>query len=129
MRKIIFIASSIGFIIIAVILFIVFSAKKTTPPDTTIIPTPTLIPISPFISLPPENNISLFEKNVLIEQLPLETPTYNIEYLVESDTFVVTIKQSPYLQHKQAADQFFIQNGVKDLGSLRILYNSYRWVQ
>lgn len=129
MKKILFISTSI---IIAALLVIFFLSSFTrNQPATESIPLPTIAPLPtlPFVTLPPENDVSFFDKTQLIQQLPIETNAYNIEYLVESDTFVVTIKESPYLQNKNTADQFFIRNGATDLSKLRIIYNSYRWVQ
>ncbi len=129
MRKIFFIVLLVVIIIVILILFFLFSTTNKRAPDRTAVPTITSVPIKAFVSLPPKNNVPFFEKTKLIEQLPIETKEYNIEYLVESDTFVVTIKESPYLGNKQKTNQFFIANGISDLSQLRIVYNSYRWVQ
>lgn len=129
MRKFVFIAASSLIIIFIVIFFIVSSLRQNPTPTPSPLPSVTPVPSVPFVTLPAKNDISVFEKSDLISQLPIETNTYNIEYLVESDTFVVTIKDSPYVQNKAAADEFFTRNGVTDLSKLRIIYNSYKWVQ
>lgn len=130
MRKIIFLLLSgiVTIIILFIFIYVSLPRKQQSKPNNNL-PTPTPVKIVPQKSPPPKNNIPLFDQNNLINQLPIETQAYNIEYLVMSNTFVITIKESPYETNRRAAEDFFYKNGVTDLSKIRVTYNSYRWVK
>lgn len=100
------------------------------------IPQETPIP-TPFISITPTPTISYVDlkqitegvKAGIINQLPIKTAGYDIEYLKTSDRFVVSIKQSPASQYKENAKAWFRENGVADPDSANIYFVVPRFVQ
>lgn len=129
MKKILFITTAIIVVVLILIIFIFSMGEKggVTPPR---LESPTPIPVKVSIPTPTTSAENLVvDKNALLQKLPIQTDTYNIQYIASTDTFVVTIKESPLEINKQQANKFFYENGVKDLSKLNIAYNSYRWVQ
>lgn len=132
MKKILFISTLIFILIIVFILYIFISNIRQSPEETVReIPLPTESQIRP--TEPTPTAAPLNPEEPLIEQiiarLPVSTDTYNIEYLSTSNTFVITIKESPFEQNSEAARQWFIDNGFSSTEGLNIIYNSYSWVE
>lgn len=131
MKKIIFFIVIFFIILLCIFVFFVLP-NRTAPPftPTTNLPTPTIIPVKKNIpTLPPVNNLPILNKNALIDLLPYSTDNFNIEYLTTSDTFIVTIKNSPYEENKADANSWLKQHGVDDTAKLRIIYTRYRGVE
>lgn len=89
------------------------------PTESQVRPSPTPVPVV--------EDEPLIEQ--LIERLPVSTDAYDIEYLSSTNTFVITVKESPFSQNSEAARQWFLQNGFSDTSGLNIIYNSYEWVE
>lgn len=107
-----------------------FTAKRPAP-STFPIPLKSSQPTRPFetspsplasSSLPPVTNG--LSKEDLIGLLPLETDTFDVEYLSVSDHFVVTIKKDPYEANKAAAETWFKGLGL-DPQSLNIYWQVF----
>lgn len=64
-------------------------------------------------------------KNQFINQLPIDTEEYLIEYLPSQDYFFVQIRKNPYQQYKQQIESLFKQNGI-DPGYVNIEWGSVR---
>ncbi len=131
MRKILFIITiGIVFMLLLFLYLFLVNLRNTPEQKTPIIPFPTQSGIQPIF---PTTYPPLVEEEPLLEQiisrLPVTTDAYDIEYLSSSNTFVVTIKESPYEENKSKAQQWFLQNGFSSIEGLNILYNSYRWVE
>lgn len=56
-------------------------------------------------SLPP--GTTGLSKEELVDLLPIQADTFDVEYLSVSDHFVVTIKKDPYAANKAAAETWF----------------------
>lgn len=91
-------------------------------PFPTTLPTPTSVINAP---TPPKQQIY---KDILLPQLPFGTEVFEIEYLQSSETFVITVRESPYDENKKKAEDWLKEKGVEDLNDLKILYTKYRWV-
>ena len=85
--------------------------------------TPTMVPTIPVASITPP------DKQQLINLMPISTAQYDIEYLSAIDTFLVTIKFSPYESNKNLAINWFHEHGISDTSSLNIVYRKYSSVQ
>lgn len=68
-------------------------------------------------------------KEDLIDLMPLSTDGFDIEYLVTTDAFVVTVKQSPFGKYQLEAEQWFQNQGVENLYNYNILWNKYPEVE
>lgn len=64
----------------------------------------------------------------LLAQLPYQTNTFKVEYLIDGDTFKVTVLKNPYEANKQAALDWFKANGVTDLNWFSYAFDSVRGV-
>lgn len=145
-KKIIIISLSLVFIILLFSLMLIGGRQttKTIPPhiipsptpvfvpfaSPTTIPSPTDIPSVPVSETPPpENNPAVIKNENIIPLMPVQTSTYTIEYLVTSDTFLVTVTESPYEQNKALAESWFKDHGIEDLSSIKIIFWKYRWVE
>lgn len=129
MKKVLFISTLILVFIFLFLLYIFLTNLRSAPQEEIReIPVPTESQIKPTVPFPP-----LVEDQPLIEQiiqrLPASTTEYDIEYLSSSNTFVITIKDSPFEQNSQKALQWFFDNGIKNPEGLNIIYNSYEWVE
>ena len=129
MKKIFFIAAIIFTLLFLFVLYLFISNIRRAPEETVReIPVPTESQIRPTAVPPP-----IIEDEPLIEQiiarLPVSEPEYDIEYLSSSNTFVITIKESPFEQNSEKARQWFLQNGFSNTDGLNIIYNSYEWVE
>jgi len=129
MKKILFISAIIFVLFVLFILYLFVSNIRSAPGETIIeAPIPTKSQIRPSTPPPP-----IIEDAPLIEQiiarLPISTEEYYIEYLSSSNTFVITIKESPFEQNSEKARQWFVENGFSNTTGLNIIYNSYRWVE
>lgn len=129
MKRIFFIAAIILTILFLFFLYIFISNIRRVPEEIVReIPFPTESQIIP-TRVPP----LIIEEEPLIEQiiarLPVSEPEYDIEYLSSSNTFVITIKESPFEQNSEKARQWFLQNGFSNTDGLNIIYNRYRWVE
>lgn len=129
MKKIFFIAAIIFTLLFLLILYLFISNIRKAPEETVReIPIPTESQIRPTAAPPPiVEDEPLIEQ--LIERLPVSTNAYDIEYLSSTNTFVITIKESPFSQNSEAARQWFVQNGFSNTEGLNIIYNSYEWVE
>lgn len=129
MKFLLFIILSFFVVIAAVFVFFFLPQKVAQPPiQDTALPTKIPTPIVQ-VTLPAENNIAPITKNDIIKQLPIIVSEYNIEYFTTTDTFIVTIKESPYEGNKQKAIDWFTNLGITDPTKLRLIYTKYRWVQ
>lgn len=129
MKKIFFIAAIIFTLLSLFILYLFISNIRRTPEviiDETPLPTESQVRPSP-TPVPVVEDEPLIEQ--LIERLPVSTDAYDIEYLSSTNTFVITVKESPFSQNSEAARQWFLQNGFSDTSGLNIIYNSYEWVE
>ncbi len=129
MKKIFFIASIIFTLLLLFVLYLFISNIRKAPEETVReIPVPTESQIKPPAAPPP-----IIEDEPLIEQiiarLPVSTETYDIEYLGSSNTFIITVKQSPFKENSEDALRWFLENGFKSTEGLNIIYNSYEWVE
>jgi len=70
---------------------------------------------------------SNLQEEKIISLMPVVSDSYNIEYLFLINTFVVTIKESPYTQNREKAMKWFMSHGVNP-NSPNIIYRKYRWV-
>lgn len=108
--------------------------QPTSFPNTSPTSTPKAKSISPIIfetnpSITPFTGDFLTIKKSLITKMPYQTDDFLIEYTYTSDSFIVTIKQSPFEQNVTKAENWIKSQGITDLGALDITYSSYRWVQ
>lgn len=129
MKKIFFIAAIIFTLLFLLILYLFISNIRRAPEviiDETPLPTESQVRPSP-TPVPIVEDEPLIEQ--LIERLPVSTDAYDIEYLSTTNTFVITVKESPFSQNSEAARQWFVQNGFSDTNGLNIIYNSYEWVE
>jgi hypothetical protein len=129
MKRIFFIAAIVLTLLFLFLLYILISNIRRAPEETVReVPFPTKSQIVP-TGVPP----LIIEEEPLIEQiiarLPVSEPEYDIEYLSSSNTFVITIKESPFEQNSEKARQWFLQNGFSNTDGLNIIYNSYEWVE
>lgn len=129
MKKIFFIVAIIFVLLFLFVLYLFISNIRRTPEEIVKeIPVPTESQIKPPAASPP-----IIEEEPLIEQiitrLPVSTETYNIEYLSSSNTFIITVKQSPFKENSEDALRWFLENGFKNTEGLNIIYNSYKWVE
>lgn len=129
MKKIFFVASIIFSLLFLFVLYLFLSNIRKAPEETVReVPIPTESQIRP-PAAPPQ----IIEDEPLIEQiiarLPVSTETYDVEYLSSTNTFVITVKESPFEQNSEKARQWFLQNGLSSTEDLNIIYNSYEWVE
>jgi len=130
MKKTLFIATVIFvlFILFVLFLFLSNSRRREVAPSPVVLPIPTESQIAPTATPPPLNQEEpLIEQ--IIDRLPVSTEKYDIEYLSLTNTFVITIKESPFAENSELARQWFLQNGFSSTEGLNILYNSYEWVE
>ena len=131
MKKILFIMLILIVVVSTIFVFFFLSDnKRSITPEPVNNPSPSVVPVNTGApTLPPINNVPILNKNSLIDLLPYSTNDFDIEYLTTSDTFVVTVKNSPYEANKEQANAWLKEKGVEDPGKLRIMYTKYRWVQ
>jgi hypothetical protein len=102
-----------------------------TPTNAPPIPTPTIPPPTPTkqpsATEPSSGGLHPLVKAELISQMPIQTQNFAIEYLTTSDSFIITVYECPVSENKEAALQWFRDQGV-DPNSLTILYNIYRYL-
>lgn len=67
-------------------------------------------------------------KDELINQLPLRTELFNVEYYFQDDLFKVTIKENPYEENKAKAEEWFENLGF-DPKNLNIYWFAFPEVQ
>lgn len=114
-------------IIIIIILVILRLVTENAPRTAQIAPAPSPSPTDAFV--PTTSTAASFSvKNRLIKRLPVVTDEYTIQYLIKSDTFLVTILLNPYKEYKNQAVAWFVQNGIQDPSVLNIQWNSIRGV-
>lgn len=129
MKKIFFIITLIA-VLLGVFFLLLIISNLRQPSSEVIVetPTPTQTQARPTYIPPP-----IIEEEPLLEQLidrlPVSTDKYDIEYLSSSNTFIVTIKESPFSENSQEALSWFTQNGFSNTDNLNIIYNSYEWVE
>ena len=129
MKRIFFIAAIVLTLLFLFLLYILISNIRRVPEEAVReVPFPTESQI-----IPTEAPPLIIEEEPQIEQiiarLPVSTEEYDIEYLSSSNTFVITIKESPFEQNSEKARQWFVENGFSNTTGLNIIYNSYRWVE
>lgn len=129
MKKILLIFTLVPVVIVIVIIFVLLP-NGTSPQPTENIAIPTQSPLinTSQPTLPAENKASPLALQDFIQLLPYSTPDFDVEYLTTSDSFIITLKNPPAETTKTAALSWITSQGV-DPSKLRILYNSYRWVQ
>lgn len=125
--------------ILVMILFLI--QPRVAPPPTQIAATPTPIaaPVSkipnqdiPPVTLPSPTPLSAYEralqKQDIIALMPVTNTVYTIEYFYTSDSFIVTITQSPYAKNRKKAEEWFADMGI-DTTKLNILWTSHPYIQ
>lgn len=95
-------------------------AASRTSKNSTVQPKPSLIPVD-------AAEPTQLTKKDLIKLTPVTEHGFDIEYFLESDSFLITITESPYKDNKQKALDWFNTHGL-DIDSLKILWSSYRYV-
>ena len=63
-------------------------------------------------------------KDNLVDLLPLQTETFDVEYLSVSDHFVITIKKDPYQTNKAAAENWLKESGL-NINNLNIYWQAF----
>lgn len=87
--------------------------------------TPT--PPSQMNNLPKEPGIDSQAKLKVIQQLPLFTDNYLIEYYTTYNTFVITVDSQPYYQHLEEAYQWLSDQGItQENSSIEEGYSRYK---
>lgn len=125
--KIFFISIFVLIIIfISVIIYVLRSGPPQDQPSEQI-PQPTRSPL--FISPTDIPIPSIVNRSVITTLMPVRTNEFTIEYLYASETFIITITQSPYEANKQKAEQWFRDRGISNLDTINILYNKSILVQ
>lgn len=115
-------------LILMLIFFIAFllaikllETNKTRTPFIPSVPTPTQI-FAPSPTV--RTSISPLVKSRLIKKLPVVTTRYTIQYLDKSDTFLAIILLGPYQRYKKEAILWFTQNGIEDLTTLNVQWDT-----
>jgi len=115
-------------LILMLIFFIAFllaikllATNKTRAPFIPSVPTPTQI-FAPSPTV--RTSISPLVKSRLIKKLPVVTTRYTIQYLDKSDTFLAIILLGPYQRYKKEAILWFTQNGIEDLTTLNVQWDT-----
>lgn len=129
MKKIFFVIVLIIVLLGLFVLFLIISNLRQSPPASIDdLPVPTQSQIRPTsIPSPITEDAPLIEQ--IINRLPVSTEKYDIEYLSSTNTFVITVKESPFSQNSQEALSWFTENGFSNTDNLNIIYNSYEWVE
>ena len=129
MKKIIFLITVAVVLFVMLLLFFIISNLRQTPEEI-VVETPT--PTESQVRITP-TPAPLVEDEPLVEQiinrLPVSTEKYDIEYLGSTNTYVITIKESPFDQNSAEALAWFTQNGFSNTNTLNIIYNRYEWVE
>lgn len=129
MRKILFIAAVVLTLLALFVMYLLISNIRQAPQD---VPDDTPLPTR-VQTRPSPTPASIVEDEPLVEQiiqrLPVSTERYDIEYLSSTNTFVITVKESPFDQNSNEALSWFTENGFSNTNSLNIIYNSYEWVE
>jgi hypothetical protein len=120
-------------IILIGILFVVFllSSLFTNPtsdlPSASTRPLPSSSPPRPF-DIPsqssPSGETETTTKEGVIDLLPIQDPSFDIEYLSGNDLFVITIKQNPYSINQANALKWFSNQGLNP-DILNIYWQNY----
>lgn len=113
-------------LVILILLFLRASAQNN-PPVVTISPTPKQEPAQPPSPTTLRPVSSVIKRNI-IKKLPITTEGYTIQYLDKGDEFLVIMLLNPYEKYKKEASSWFLQNGVQNLSSLNIQWDSIRGV-
>lgn len=123
----------------AFVLFIVYAIVSIfTPQEPLPSPTPVPLrsnpPVSPVRPLetslnpPATDSVQLTpngpSEEELVDLLPIQTDTFNVEYLSVIDRFVVTIKKNPYQVNKTQAEDWFKGFGF-DPKNLNIYWRAF----
>ncbi len=125
-----------GIIILTVVIFSRQAGSPQTAPSPTpfstftpsVITQPSLIPGTPApVKTPIPSNLSL-TKEQLQSLTPLQLDNFNVEYYLESDSFLITIKESPYEENKALAEKWLTDKGL-DLSTLKLEWTSLRNVE
>jgi hypothetical protein len=106
-----------------IVSLLVSNDKKFT--DSPTIPLPTIYPTKTLLSPTP----TVINRSKLNTLLPIKQDDFSIEYLVTSDTFVITVTKSPYEENKLKAEDWLLSHGINDLSTERILYNRSLFVE
>lgn len=124
------------FIFISYAIFSLFSRPSSPQPSPSPIPTPVRSPqpsrildISPGpIATPtpsPSASVSpSLTKEQLLDTLPIRTPLFNIEHYTKDDLFRITIKENPYQENQNLAQQWFRDRGI-DPSGLNIYWDAF----
>lgn len=114
--------------LILIIISILLSGPKPTL-EPTIKASPTPIPIQ--FNLPPQATPSAINpsKQQLISLTPVRTPEFDLEYLLKSDLFIVTIKKAPYQVSRAKSEQWLRERGFGDFDALNIKWTAERYLE
>lgn len=128
----------IAVIVMVFILFIIYATVSlfnngdgSPPPSTAPLPIKSSAPLRPIDIYPSPSTIpSLLptinglSKDDFIDLLPIQTDTFNVEYLSVSDHFVVSIKKNPYQVNKTLAEDWLKGLGL-DPNDLNIYWRAF----
>ena len=118
-------------IIIGVILGLNLLSNRQSP-NTQISPTPFAIQTReysfPTLNPLPTLKATTIDISSLVKKMPVVTNNYNIEYLTTSNSFILTVKKSPYEANLALAKTWFQKEGV-NINNVNVLFYKYRFVQ
>src|SRR5258708_3390617 len=96
-----------------------YDISKFSPPALENSPSPTASSLDNSALQPSLSEQDLVEQKIL-NQLPFITAAFKIEYFANPPLYLVTIKQNPFEENVKTANQWFLDQGLKDLDSLNI---------
>lgn len=125
--------------ILVMILFLIQPRATQTPIPLSTTPTPVTVPLTktpqqetPSATTPSPTPLSPYEsalqKQDIIALMPVTNTVYTIEYFYTSDSFIVTITQSPYAENRKKAEEWFANMGI-DTTKLNVLWTSRPYIQ
>ena len=103
-----------------------FPVKPTIPQKQISSPTPTLPPTA--TAFPSITATIDPLKQKIINLLPIENEDFTIEYSAPVDQFIVIIRRQPIETYRKEAEQWFKDQGVKDLERFNILWGKTRGI-
>lgn len=122
-----------------VLFFLVDSQKQITPTTKPNLDIPTVTPlVNPIASASPYPLLSAkaYDQQIklsIINILPIYTNAYSIEYFASTadyaDYFFVTIKDDPFSKYKKDVEDWFKEQGAKNLDDFTIVFKKMPWVK
>lgn len=129
-KKLLFLVLVVLVLLGTILFFIFFNPDKQPEkePDQIGIPTGAFYNPSPPMTPNPEKQDPELKKDIA-NKLPYVSREFNVEYLVTSDTFIVTINESPYEQNRKRAEDWLKSQGLTNLEDYDVLFNTYNDVR